>query len=47
MTVINNIYVGGLKKYYKICLLKFINEVEQNTGDNLTGGGSKEEALKT
>ena len=44
MTVINNIYVGGLKKYYKLCLRKFINEVEQNKGINFTGGGGEEES---
>ena len=31
MTVIHNIYVGGLRKYYRLCLLKFINEVEKKT----------------
>jgi len=46
MTVIHNIYVGGLRKYYRLCLLKFINEVEKDTGAIHTGGGGESSILE-
>ena len=47
MTVIHNIYVGGLKKYFRKSLTKFIRRVEEATGTVRTRGGGEEEEDKS
>ena len=46
MTVINNVYVGALKKYFRNSLRTFISMVKEDEPANKAGGGKKEEEGK-
>ena len=43
MTVINNVYVGALKKYFRNSLRTFISMVREEEGNKVGGGGEEEE----